>query len=183
MFYSNVSPNSHVRYFLCESQRLSLTSLAFPGSQPKKTKSFGKTLRCMVVSHSFFMWRSTVGPTTIDRKHPPFPVWKYKVKGDDLLSVTKVQIAWLPSFCPVYEEHQDTWILVSLSVQWVCVCLLLFHADDCACRGCFFTSRRFIWQVHMMPPFFPTISFLTLYLASAILLWSFIDFSLIKLED
>ena len=102
----------------------------------------------MVVSHSLLTWRSATGPTTIDGKHPPFLVWKYKVKGDDPLSVTKVLMAWLASFCSVCEEHQDKWILVveNLGVQWVCVCLLLFRAGDWAYRGCFFTS---CWSIRI----------------------------------
>ena len=102
----------------------------------------------MVVSHSLLTWRSTIGPITIDGKHPPFLVWKYKIKGDYLLSVTKVQMTWLAALCSVCVEHQDKWILVveNLGVNWVCVCLLLFRAGDCACRGCFLTSR---WSIRI----------------------------------
>ena len=136
----------------------------------------------MVVSHSLLTWRSATGPTTIDGKHPPFLVWKYKVKGDDPLSVTKVLMAWHASFCSVCEEHQDKWILVveNLGVQWVCVCLLLFRAGDWSIEPIGDVSLLLAgrYRYLFLSPFFPAISFLTSYLASAVFFLKFFYFFL-----
>ena len=132
----------------------------------------------MVVSHSLLTWRFTIGLTIIDGKHPPFLVWKYKIRGDYLLSVTKAQMAWLAALCSVCEEHQNKWILVveNLGVHWVCVCCsssvrVIVPVGDVSLP----LAGRYGYL--FLSPFSPAISFLTSYSASAVFFFYFIFYT------